>query len=222
MAEVYGGDFAYARPDPRALRDSGYTFVVGYISRNSRKCLTDWERYAQAGLGVAFVFEDSAVPDHGAGTADGRFCEQWLRAHGAPMDAPLFFAIDADIPATEFPAVAGYGRDFNLATNSPVGPYGKYALVDALVTPGRQPMQLGWQTAAWSGDQVSEKANLYQRCTPHHLVAGLADGDYDEDVLIRPLAFAQAAAEVNIGEASPNLTAMVRGLGRTPEGYGHG
>jgi len=23
MTEVYGGDFAYARPDPRALRESG-------------------------------------------------------------------------------------------------------------------------------------------------------------------------------------------------------
>jgi hypothetical protein len=57
-------------------------------------------------------------------------------------------------------------------------------------------MQLGWQTAAWSGDQVSQKANLYQRYTHHHLVAGLADGDYDEDILIRPLGFARVAAQV--------------------------
>ena len=103
--------------------------------------------------------------------------------HGAPMDAPLFVAIDADVPAAEFPAVAGYGRDVNLATNSPVRPYGKYALVEELVTPGPQPMHLSWQTAAWSGDQVSGKADLYQRCTPHHPVAGLSDGDYDGEGL---------------------------------------
>ena len=196
MAEVYGADFSYARPDPRALQDSGHAFVVGYISRNSRKCLADWERYAAAGLGVAFVFEDDAVPDYRAGAADGHFCEQWLRAHGAPMNAPLFFAIDADIPATDFPRVAEYGSNFNLATNSPVGPYGKYSLVDELVTPGRQPMQLGWQTAAWSGGNLSRKANIYQRSTHHHAVPGVRNTDFVEDVLIRPVAFAQARAGV--------------------------
>ncbi len=194
MAEIYGADFAYARPDPRALRNAGYTFVVGYISRNSTKCLTDWERYAQAGLGVAFVFEDAAVPDYRAGAADGQFCEQWLRAHGAPVKSPLFFAIDADIAVADFPRVAEYGRQLNEMTNNPVGPYGKYSLIEAMVTPGHQPMQLGWQTAAWSGDQLSQKANLYQRYTHHHPVPGVANGDYDEDVLIRDLSFAQAPA----------------------------
>jgi hypothetical protein len=191
MAEVFGGDFSYARPDPRALRNAGHSFVVGYISRIPEKCLTGWERYAQAGLGVAFVFEDDAVPDYRAGTADGQFCEQWLRAHGAPMNAPLFFAVDADISPADFPRVAEYGRDLNEATNSPVGPYGKYSLIEALVTPGRQPMQLGWQATVWGGDQLSQKANLYQRHTHHHPVEGLANADYDEDVLIRALAFAQ-------------------------------
>lgn len=196
MGEVFGADFSSARPDPHALRTAGYTFVVGYISRNSQKCFADWPRYVQAGLGVAFVFEDDAIPDYRHGTADGQFCEQWLRAHGAPMNAPLFFAIDADIPVADFPRVAAYGGAFNLATNSPVGPYGKYSLVEALVTPGRQPMQLGWQASAWSGDNLSQKANLYQRHTHHHPVAGVANSDYDEDVLIRPLAFVQAAARV--------------------------
>jgi hypothetical protein len=196
MAEVYGADFSSARPDPHALRSSGHSFVVGYISRNPAKCLTDWRRYAAVGLGVAFVFEDLAVPDYRAGTADGQFCEQWLRAHGAPMNAPLFFAIDSDIPAADFPRVADYASHFNLATNSPVGPYGKYALVEALVTPGRQPMQLAWQASAWSGDRLSQKANLYQRHTHHHPVPGVTDGDFDEDVLIRPLAFAQVPTQV--------------------------
>lgn len=63
MAEICGAGFSYARPDPVALRSAGHTFVVGYISRNGPKCFTDWRRYADAGLGVAFVFEDAAVPD---------------------------------------------------------------------------------------------------------------------------------------------------------------
>ena len=194
MGEVFGADFSYARPDPRALRIAGYSFVVGYISRNSKKCLTGWERYAQAGLGVAFVFEDDAIPHYRAGTADGQFCEQWLRAHGAPMNSPLFFAIDSDISAADVARVAEYGRDFNEATNSPVGPYGKYSLIEALVTPGRPPVQLGWQTSAWSGTQLSQKANIYQRYTHHHPVPGVANTDYDENVLIRALSFAQAPA----------------------------
>jgi hypothetical protein len=202
MGEVFGGDFSYARPDPQALRNGGYSFVIGYISRISGKCLTGWDRYAQAGLGVAFVFEDDAVPDYRAGTADGQFCEQWLRAHGAPMNAPLFFAIDADISAADFPRVAEYGRDFNEATNSPVGPYGKYSLIEALVTPGRGPMPLGWQAAAWSGDQLSQKANLYQRYTHHHPVPGVAHEDFDEDVLIRALSFAHPPAARPVDAAS--------------------
>lgn len=117
-----------------------------------------------------------------------------MRANGVPMDAPLFFAIDADIPTSQFGQVAEYGRCFNLATNSPVGPYGKYSLIEALVTPGQQPMQLGWQTAAWSGDALSQKANLYQRYTHHHRIPGIADSDYDENVLVRPLTFAAAVA----------------------------
>ncbi len=196
MGEIYGADFSYARPDPVAMRNAGHTFAVGYISRNSRKCFADWRRYADAGLGVAFVFEDAAIPDFGAGPADSQFCEQWMRANGVPMDAPLFFAFDADLPTGQFGLAAAYGRAFNLATNSPVGPYGKYSLIEALVTPGQQPMQLGWQTAAWSGEQLSQKANLYQRYTRHHPIPGVADTEWDENVLIRPLAFARTGAAI--------------------------
>ena len=80
-----------------------------------------YARCAQAGLGVANVLEDWAVPDYGAKTADGRCCEQWLRACGG---------------------VPGRGR----------------------IRAERQP--------------------------------GRSDGDYDEDVSLRPPAFAQAPAQV--------------------------
>lgn len=214
MTEIYGADFSYSRPDPVAMRNAGHTFAVGYISRNSRKCFADWRRYADAGLGVAFVFEDAAVPDFGGGTADSQFCEQWLRANGVPLDAPLFFAFDADLPTSQFGLAAAYGRAFNLATNSPVGPYGKYSLIEALVTPGQQPMQLGWQTAAWSGSELSQKANLYQRYTHHHPIPGTADAAYDENVLINPLTFARTGAAI----AAPRAAAQEQTRESSPTG----
>ena len=187
--ETYGADFSYTRPNPAVLEANGWSFVLGYVSRSTGKVLTNWRDYVNAGLGVAFVFEDSAVPNLSNGKADGEFCEQWLRSNGLPFTVPLFFAIDSDVPSSLFPAIHSYASDFNLATNSPTGPYGKFNLIEYLVTPGQQPSQIGWQTAAWSAGKLSQKCNVYQRATHHHALPGYASNSYDENVLINQLGF---------------------------------
>ena len=40
MAEMAGIDFSRARPDPRAVVQSGYRFVMGYLSRDAGKNMT--------------------------------------------------------------------------------------------------------------------------------------------------------------------------------------
>lgn len=195
--ETYGADFSWARPDAGSLRGAGYSFVMGYVSRTAGKSLTDWHDYANAGLGVGFFFEDDAAQvrgGHAQGTADGRFVEGWLRANGVPTSVPVLAAADYDASPGDTPAIAQYMAGFNLATNNPVGIYGKYTLVEALVTPGMQPTQFGCQTAAWSQGRLSQKAHLYQRATHHHTCpSGSKLGDFDEEVLCRAFPFAGVA-----------------------------
>jgi hypothetical protein len=195
--EIYGADFSWARPDAGSLKSAGYSFVLGYISRTGSKCLANWRGYADAGLGVGFFFEDDADQarrGHQQGSADGAFVEQWLRANGVPTSVPVLAAADYDAPGGDFPAIAEYMAGFNLATNNPVGIYGKFSLVEAMVTPGVQPTQFGCQTAAWSQGRLSQKANLYQRATHHHpCPSGSSLGDFDEEVLCRAFPFAGVA-----------------------------
>ena len=195
--EIFGADFSWARPNAAALREAGYSFVMGYISRTAGKSLTNWRDYANAGLGVGFFFEDDAAQVRAGseqGSADGAFVEGWLRANGVPTGVPVLAAADYDAAAGDTAVIAQYMAGFNLATNNPVGIYGKYSLVEALVTPGVQPTQFGCQTAAWSQGLLSQKANLYQRATHHHpCPSGSALGDFDEEVLCRAFPFAGVA-----------------------------
>lgn len=189
MTEIYGYDFAWDHLDAAAVKAAGATFVIGYISHDGAKCLTNWRDYEAEGLDTYFVFEDAAArADQGsqAGAEDGAFAEQWLRANGCHETTPVFAAVDTS--QVNNLAVGDYLRAFNNATKNPVGVYGDYAVVEAFVTPGVQPVQYGWQTAAWSSGSLSSKAHFYQR--NYHKdpgPAGVSLSQYDEDVQCRSL-----------------------------------
>lgn len=184
--ETYGCDFSFARPAPAAVKAAGYSFVMGYVSHDAGKALTKAQiaAYCSAGVRVGLVFEDAADRALGgaaAGAADGHFTEQVLRDLDYHPTAPVFFAVDFDVTAAQLPTVRQYAAAFNRATTHPVGVYGSYRVVEALVTPGVQPVQYGWQTAAWSSGRLSYKAHLYQRNHHTHPLF-IAAADFDEDV----------------------------------------
>jgi nucleoid-associated protein YgaU len=228
MTEIVGADISYARPDPGSVKAAGYTFVMGYVSTSSSaKCLpvSYANRLRAAGLDVGLVFENEAnraLQGAAAGTADGKAAEAQANALGYPVTAGILAAVDFDV-TVEWGAVGEYLRAFNLATRRPVGPYGERDVIERFVTPGSQPCQIGWQTAAWSGGELSQKANLYQRVGHHHpLISGIGASDFDEDVLCKPFPFWGSAAAAPVSpprrlvplvhtvRAGENLTVIAR------------
>lgn len=192
--ETFGCDFAFTKPDPGALERAGYTFVIGYVSADPSKDLSGAQlaAYLSAGLKVALVFEttaDRALSGASGGKNDGAIAESAANSRGYPLNAPIFYAIDFPAGPSDMPTLAAYGGAFNLATRRPVGPYGDFAAIEALVTPGAQPNQVGWQTAAWSNGLLSQKANVYQRATHNHPLVVPAN-QFDEDVICKPITLA--------------------------------
>lgn len=191
MSETYGCDFAWTKPDPLALKNAGYTFVLGYISNDPTKDLSGAEiaAYAKAGLGVGLVYEttaDRVLSGAAGGNADGIQANSAANARGYATNAPIFYAIDFDIAVSQYPLADAYGAAFNMANSRAVGPYGSFSYIEHAVTPGAQPNQVGWQTAAWSNGLLSQKANLYQRATHTHPLVVPAN-QFDEDVVCKPI-----------------------------------
>jgi len=189
--ETFGCDFAWTKPDPTALRNAGYSFVLGYISNDASKDLSGAQiaAYAKAGLRVGLVYETTAnrvLSGAAGGNADGIAANTAANSRGYAANAPLFYAVDFDAQPSDFATIAAYGNAFNLANPRPVGVYGSYAIVEHLVTPGMQPNQVGWQTAAWSSGLLSAKANLYQRAVHYHPLV-VAANLFDEDVCTKTI-----------------------------------
>lgn len=189
MSELYGYDFAWTHVPAQAVKDAGATFVIGYISHDAAKSLTNWRDYEAVGLDTYFVFEDAAARANSgaaAGAQDGVFAAEWLQQNGCHDTTPVFAAIDT--ASVDLAAAAAYLQAFNAQLKNPVGVYGDYAVVEALVTPDVPPVRYGWQTAAWSSGALSSKAHFYQR--NYHkdpAPAGVSASSYDEDVQCRSL-----------------------------------
>jgi len=154
--------------------------------------------YVAAGLRAGLVFEtytNRSAEGYGSGKADGRQSEDASNVRGYPVDAPLFFAVDYDAQPNDFGAIQAYANGFNAATRRPVGIYGSFAVIEHFVTLGQAPVQFGWQAEAWSGNNLSSKAHIYQRIAPKNRpIAGVPSNAYDEDVLCIDLPLAGKAA----------------------------
>jgi hypothetical protein len=198
VSEIPGFDFSFTKPDARAMADAGYAFAIGYVSPNPAKNLTAeaLAAYNDAGILVGLVWESTAgraLEGQTAGAADGQAAEDQANAVGYPVDAVLFFAVDQDTTALDYPAIRAYAEAFNQVTRRPVGIYGEADVIDHFVTPGVQPVQYGWQTAAWSAGRLSARANLYQRVghPGWPVPTGTSADAFDEDVAILPLPLAR-------------------------------
>lgn len=190
-AEVAGLDFSSVKPEPALLRASGFRFVLGYLKplgptgpSSLELRSVDVARYRAAGLAVATVWEttaDRALGGAAAGTADGLTARSRAVALGYPTTCVCFAAVDFDVQPGQLSMVTAYLAGFAAAWGGPAGAYGSFRLVEHLAAVA--PALYLWQTAAWSGGQLSAHAHLYQRTTKHWPdVAGT-----DEDILCQPL-----------------------------------
>ncbi len=198
VSEIPGFDFSFTKPEPGAMGRAGYTFAIGYVSPNPAKNVSAelLAAYRNSGILVGLVWESTAgraLEGQAAGVADGQAAEDQANAVGYPVDAVLFFAVDQDTTAADYPAIQAYAESFNAVTRRPVGIYGEADVIDHFVTPGKPPVQYGWQTLAWSKGRVSEKADLFKRVghPSRPVPAGMSPKAFDEVLEISPVPLAR-------------------------------
>jgi len=172
--------------DPAAAKQAGYEAFLGY----TRVLTADvCQRYINAGLGVATIFEyqaDESLQGSAKGTADGQLAAQQLTALGQEHGT-LHVVNLADFAPTpsQLPTIVAYWQAYVAQTSAwHVIPYGPRWLLDAMGVKG-------WQNAmddnGEAGDVVSANAVVYQRVTPTRTIAGTTAHTYDEDVVLADL-----------------------------------
>jgi hypothetical protein len=183
-------DFSSARPNPAAIRASGYSGVIVYLTPAESWSISNDPDYITAclaaGLSVRFVYEvanNAFLNGTSQGSTDGRTAASLLaKIPGVPGNVGVYYAGgDFAIPNGEIPMAAAYLAAAAVTSGRVASPY---APGNAIKTLGK-----GWQNAedagGWSGSVASPKANIYQRVAHTlPLIAGSKASDYDEDVLI--------------------------------------
>ncbi len=156
-------DYSMARPAPATIKGAGYSGAMRYVSTDPRKNLQPSERDAllAAGLSIGLVWETTAnraADGFTAGGMDAKAAEAQAAALGMPAGLPIFYAVDfAADPATIKP----YFDGARSTATRPIGIYGSLHVVDTALAGGWA--TYAWQSCAWSGGVVSQRAHLYQR-----------------------------------------------------------
>lgn len=177
-----GVDYSWGRPSPTGLRDLGFTFAARYLSWNTTgKNLSAPEAAAlhAAGLDVVLVFEESAgapLDGYGAGVAHAQRAREMIAELGAPANQPVYFAVDFQVVAAQWPAVEAYFDGVAAVLPRPqIGAYGGIGTIAHLFDTGR--IAYGWQTYAWSHGQWDPRAQLHQVSNGQDVAGGLVDLD---------------------------------------------
>lgn len=183
----FGIDYAWyshgAPPNAITVKRAGYDFICRYISRDPSKDLTGPELRAAmtAGLGVVFVFEDTAErmkSGRAAGIADATIAQARVSGFSYP-NIPVYFACDFDAAPGDQVAINAYlDGCAEILGRSRVGIYsGYYPLKRAF---DAKKVTYGWQTFAWSGGQWDSRAQIRQ--IQNGITVAGQDSDKDENM----------------------------------------
>lgn len=157
-------DFSDFKPTPAQVRSVGASAVIGYVSPEPAKNLTDPQQYLDAGIDVALVWEDSATNALGGssqGQSDAMRALAQAKALGYPDACTLYFAVDFDVTPAQEPTVQAYIRAAeSVVGHARTGVYGGFYPLQSLHGVGLASWY--WQTLAWSGGQRFAPACLYQ------------------------------------------------------------
>ncbi|MBB5915271.1 hypothetical protein BJY24_004138 [Nocardia transvalensis] len=170
MMNPRGLDYAGGRPDPRAIRDAGYRFVVRYLSSGGRslpgKLLTPEEADGLRAAGVEIVsnwesYADRMLEGWIAGADDAYAALAQVLRCGGRTDRPIYFSADWDARPDQQDAIDAYLRGAGTVIgDANVGVYGGYWVVRRCLDNGTA--RWAWQCDAWSGGNVDDRAQLRQ------------------------------------------------------------
>ncbi len=162
-----GVDFSWGRPGGAALVAAGKHFVIRYVpyAGDGGKGLEAAEiaDYRSHGLGICLVFESTMARaltgGYAGGVADAKTSVAAIAALGMPSSMPVYFAVDTDTTATNWPAIDAYfDGAISVMGKARVGVYGEASLMDHL----RDKVDYLWQTYAWSGGVMASGIDLLQ------------------------------------------------------------
>lgn len=147
----------------RSLKSCGIRFVGRYlVPCTYSKALTEEEAYTilSNGMGIILIYEieaSRAKKGEEQGRADGEGGKALALSMDVPSNTAIYFAVDYDVPKTDYPAVESY----LYAAKQSVFPYrcGVYGKAD-LINSVKADCYM--QCVAWSGGVLSKKANIYQ------------------------------------------------------------
>ncbi len=164
-----GIDYAWAHPDPKAIKAAGYQFVCRYYSRDPSKNLTRPEADALAALGLWIVGNweygaQDALRGRAGGVADAQTARAQADACGQPRPRPIYSSEDWDVTPEQEATVTDYLRGWDSVMGAAqVGEYGGYYPVKAQLDTGV--IAWAWQTRAWSGGRWEPRVNIRQTGT---------------------------------------------------------
>jgi hypothetical protein len=177
-----GVDYSFGTPNPAALKAAGVEFVGRYLSTpGNPKNLTKTEclLLRTGGFKIVTVFETTAnraLRGTVAGKADARSARAQLVALGAPVDAPVYFAVDFDATEAEQTSINAYlNAAASVLGRNRVGVYGGYWPVKRALNAGV--CKYAWQTFAWSGGHWDPRAHIRQTRNGQRLAGVTVDLD---------------------------------------------
>lgn len=174
MAKV--ADSSYAQVSATELAQQGYTGHIRYLSHEPAKNMSpaQIQDLHSLDLGAGLVWETTAArarAGYQAGADDAVEANRQADRLTWPVDRPIFYAVDVDLPPQPLQYVADYFAGVRDHSARPWGIYGEYDLIEAAAWAGETPWL--WQCAAWSGlgsgsggsidgRRLSQHAKLFQ------------------------------------------------------------
>lgn len=154
-----------------AVRDSIYSTCIRYVADGGetlpQKLMGAPEARTYLGNDIALIsnYESTGTCGNGYSTGfdDARLAVQNHSAAGGPRNSTIYFSVDYDAPESDQQLINDYFKgvyDY-MAGNYAVGIYAGYWVCSRV----RQafPNIKVWQTVAWSGGNVLDDIQLYQR-----------------------------------------------------------
>lgn len=164
-----GVDYSFSRPDIDCLWRAGYRFAVRYATGLSSRKQADRAELAALiarGFHVVVTYQDGTsdmLRGRDEGVKDAWAAAADARDFGMPADRPVYFTLDRDpnsLTASQMNAVKSYlDGAASVLGRQRVGIYAGFRGIEELV-PRWAPW--GWQTFAWSGGRISDKAHFRQ------------------------------------------------------------
>ena len=181
---AFGIDYSYGSGlSANQMKAAGVTFVCRYLSyQPNSKNITpaEFANLRKAGLTVVLVWEGSG---HEGGSTNGASAAREANRQAAALGAggiPIYFApCDYDVPPGDQAGINAYlDGAASVIGRARTGLYGGYWPVKRAFDAGK--MHYGWQTYAWSGNNVDNRAHLYQYRNGMRM--GPADVDFDRSL----------------------------------------